>query len=162
MQSLYTFSVLTLILLWTQVSEMMGAKSSAKSTTQSRMEREAIISRCGGCKLFAEKFMKGLEKTSGSNFGQEKSDWEPRFTNEKLGNFAASETRLVEILDGVCEKDYYCNWVLSEHEEEIENWYYHKQQLFTDFANFLCVDKAKLCCPEDHYGAKCKPCASLK
>ena len=53
-----------------------------------------------GCKLFTDGFLKGLEKTSGSNYGQEKSDWEPRFTNEKLGNFAASETRLVEILDG--------------------------------------------------------------
>ena len=56
---------------------------------------------CSGCKLFAESFLKGLEKTSGSNYGQEKADWEPRFTNEKLGNFAASETRLVEILDGI-------------------------------------------------------------
>ena len=53
-----------------------------------------------GCKLFVEKFVQGLAKTSGSNFGQENGNWEPRFNNEKLGNFAASETRLVEILDG--------------------------------------------------------------
>ena len=63
---------------------------------------------------------------------------------------------------GVCDKDYYCNWVVSEFEEEIENWYYHKQQIFTDFANFLCVKKAKLCCPDDHYGPKCEACAALK
>ena len=60
----------------------------------------SIIFFSSGCKLFTESFLKGLAKTSGSNYGQEKSDWEPRFTNEKLGNFAASETRLVEILDG--------------------------------------------------------------
>lgn len=149
--------VVTLIMLC-QTNDFSDAKKSA----QNKMEKEAIMSRCSGCKKFAEKFLKGLEKTSGSNFGQEKANWEPRFTNEKLGNFAASETRLVEILDGVCDKDYYCNWVVSEFEEEIENWYYHKQQIFTDFANFLCVKKAKLCCPDDHYGPKCEACAALK
>jgi len=150
--------VFAAIFLWCQTSDFSDAKKNAKS----RMEREAIISRCTGCKLFADKFLKGLAKTSGSNYGQEKADWEPRFTNEKLGNFAASETRLVEVLDGICERDYYCNWVLSEYEEDIENWYYHKQQIFTDFANFLCNDKASLCCPDDHYGPNCKSCASLK
>ena len=48
--SLTTFLVLVLILLWTHVSEMLGAKAGAKagakSTTQSRMEREAVINRC--------------------------------------------------------------------------------------------------------------------
>lgn len=154
------FSVLTVVVLFHTYDLSDGID--AKKKPPNKMEREAILSRCSGCKLFVEKFVKGLEKTSGSNFGQENTNWEPRFTNEKLGNFAASETRLVEILDGVCDKDYYCNWVVSEFEEDIENWYYHKQQIFTDFTQFLCIDKAKLCCPDDHYGPKCKPCTSLK
>lgn len=154
--------VLALILLYLTNEFSDAKKTESKKNSQSKMEREAIVSRCTGCKKLVENFYMGLQKTSGANFGQEKADWEPRFTNDKLGNYAASETRLVEILDGVCEKDYYCNWVVSEFEEEIENWYYHKQQIFSDFTNFLCIEKAKLCCPKDHYGPKCQPCSALK
>ena len=87
------------------------------------------------------------------------------FECESTLSFCRSELILILIPTwclGVCDKDYYCNWVVSEYEEEIENWYYHKQQIFTDFTNFLCVEKAQLCCPDDHYGEKCKSCASLK
>jgi len=134
----------------------------SKKQVSNHLEEEAVKSRCTGCHTFVQNFKRGLEKTASSNYGQEKADWEPRFTNEKLGSYSASETRLVEVLEGVCDKDYYCNWVASEYEDEIENWYFHKQTTFKDFDSFLCVEKGKLCCPLEHYGPQCKSCASLK
>jgi len=149
---------LTVILL-TQINDVVTKKNSPKKN----MEEEAVRSRCSGCQTFVENFMKGLAKTANSKFGvQEQQNFEPRFRNEKLGSYAASETRLVEIMEGACGKDYYCNWVAAEFEDDIESWYYHKQNLYPVFAQFLCNDKAKLCCADDHFGPDCKPCSSLK
>ena len=77
----------------------------------------------------------GFKKTNGSNFGGGNTAWEEK----SLGTYAsrsvllavcighprpASETRLLEILDGVCEdKDYSCDRLKEEAEEHIEEFW---------------------------------------
>jgi hypothetical protein len=44
----------------------------------------------------------------------------------------------------------------EETEQYIDEWWFQRQD--EDLHKFLCIDTLKYCCPDDHYGADCKPC----
>ncbi|EQB76957.1 hypothetical protein CB1_000105016 [Camelus ferus] len=70
-----------------------------------------------------------------------------------------SETRLVEVLEGVCSKsDFECHRLLELSEELVESWWFHKQQEAPDLFQWLCSDSLKLCCPPGTFGPSCLPC----
>lgn len=54
-----------------------------------------------------------------------------------------------------------CHELVEEHEEDIENWYFHRQNSDPDFLIWLCHDKLRLCCREGHFGVNCKPCPGV-
>jgi hypothetical protein len=44
----------------------------------------------------------------------------------------------------------------EETEQYIDEWWFQKQD--EDLHKFLCIDTLKHCCPDNQYGADCKPC----
>ncbi|XP_065829099.1 cysteine-rich with EGF-like domain protein 2 [Oscarella lobularis] len=110
---------------------------------------------CDTCTNLVKSFNEGLEKTAGANFGGGNSDWE----ETRLGSFATSETRLVEILDSVCERNSHsCNTMLEEKEEVLEEWWFKEQQNNKNLQIWFCENKIEVCCPKNTYGPKCKEC----
>ena len=64
--------------------------------------------------------IKGLEDSKNKNFGGGDTAWEEK-NNLK---YKTSELRLTEILETACAKDNFrCNQILSDYEDEIEEWY---------------------------------------
>ncbi|KAH0630326.1 hypothetical protein JD844_013256 [Phrynosoma platyrhinos] len=115
---------------------------------------------CQTCRALASNFHKGLERTQRENFGGGNTAWE----EEKLAKYANSETRLLEVLEGVCAtSDFACHQLLEQSEEHVERWWFHEQQQHPDFFQWLCMDALKLCCPPGTYGPDChsaqKPCS---
>jgi len=49
-----------------------------------------------------------------------------------------------------------CHGLAEEVEQYIEDWWFQKQD--EDLHKYLCIDTLKSCCPDNHYGANCKPC----
>lgn len=49
-----------------------------------------------------------------------------------------------------------CHALAEEIEQYIEDWWFHKQD--EDLHKYLCIDTLKSCCPDNRYGANCKPC----
>ncbi|KAK2091482.1 Protein disulfide isomerase creld1 [Saguinus oedipus] len=110
---------------------------------------------CHTCRGLVDSFNKGLERTIRDNFGGGNTAWE----EEKLSKYKDSETRLVEVLEGVCSKsDFECHRLLELSEELVENWWFHKQQEAPDLFQWLCSDSLKLCCPAGTFGPSCLPC----
>ncbi|VDM97277.1 unnamed protein product [Thelazia callipaeda] len=118
-------------------------------------------------------FFQGLDKTKNQHFAGGNTYWEEK----KLGKFITSETRLLEAMEYVCKKKYVQNWdkykdiknlefkcmqLVEESEDNIENWYFHKQSSDPDILLWLCHGKLRLCCSEGHYGAECSPCPGVK
>lgn len=99
-----------------------------------------------------DSFNKGLERTIRDNFGGGNTAWE----EEKLSKYKDSETRLVEVLEGVCSKsDFECHRLLELSEELVEAWWFHRQQEAPDLFQWLCSDSLKLCCPSGTFGPSC-------
>ncbi|XP_004835372.1 cysteine-rich with EGF-like domain protein 1 isoform X2 [Heterocephalus glaber] len=110
---------------------------------------------CHTCRALVDSFYKGLERTIRDNFGGGNTAWE----EEKLSKYKDSETRLVEVLEGVCSKsDFECHRLLELSEELVESWWFHKQQEAPDLFQWLCSDSLKLCCPAGTFGPSCLPC----
>uniref|UniRef100_A0A8W4FEL2 protein disulfide-isomerase n=1 Tax=Sus scrofa TaxID=9823 RepID=A0A8W4FEL2_PIG len=110
---------------------------------------------CHTCRGLVDSFYKGLERTIRDNFGGGNTAWE----EEKLSKYKDSETRLVEVLEGVCSKsDFECHRLLELSEELVESWWFHKQQEAPDLFQWLCSDSLKLCCPSGTFGPTCLPC----
>ncbi|KAK2851604.1 hypothetical protein Q5P01_007880 [Channa striata] len=110
---------------------------------------------CQTCRKLTENFIKGLEKTANKNFGGGNTAWE----EEKLAKYASSETRLLEIVEAVCEKtDFECNRLLEQIEDQVETWWFHRQQEAPDLYEWLCIEELRLCCPPGHFGPDCKEC----
>ncbi|CAD5227211.1 unnamed protein product [Bursaphelenchus xylophilus] len=122
---------------------------------------------CGYCKFMVETFKAGLKKTENQHFAGGNTDWEER----KLGKFKTSETRFIEIMEYVCHKDHLenaeefsdlkdlrfkCNHLAEDTEEILEKWFFKGQD--SEIFKYVCIDEAKKCCPEGHYGANCSPC----
>nr|XP_009861920.1 cysteine-rich with EGF-like domain protein 2-A isoform X4 [Ciona intestinalis] len=108
---------------------------------------------CEVCEKLAVAFMKGLENTEGKNFEGGDVDWE-----EKNLKYKTSETRLIEILEKVCEKsDFKCNKLLEEQEEAIETWYKKfRENEDKPLRTYLCITTVNACCPENKFGDKCE------
>lgn len=115
--------------------------------------------KCPTCKDIVEAFKKGKEKTAKANFGGGNTDWEER----KLGSYANSETRLVEIMEGLCEDSASeCHAMVEEQEETLEEWWFTHQFKNDDMNTWFCIDKLKVCCPNGTYGSDCKECSGGK
>ncbi|KAK3102390.1 hypothetical protein FSP39_011051, partial [Pinctada imbricata] len=87
---------------------------------------------------------KGLKKTAKSNFGGGNTNWE----ESRLGSYAFSETRLVEIVEKLCEsssKD--CYTFVEEHEELIEKFWFStfakSKGEDKNFFAWLCIENVK-------------------
>ncbi|XP_069721843.1 protein disulfide isomerase CRELD1 isoform X2 [Phaenicophaeus curvirostris] len=111
---------------------------------------------CRACRGLADSFSRGLERTEHEGFGGGNTAWE----EEKLAKYQHSETRLLEVLEGVCApSDFACHQLLERSEEHIEQWWFHERQQHPDFFQWLCMDRLALCCPPGTYGPDCQPCA---
>ncbi|XP_020606772.1 cysteine-rich with EGF-like domain protein 2-A [Orbicella faveolata] len=100
----------------------------------------------------------GKDKTEKANFGGGNTDWEER----KLGSYANSETRLVEIMEGLCDESASeCHAMVEEQEETLEEWWFDHQFKNNDMKTWLCIDKLKVCCPDGTFGPDCKGFESL-
>ena len=136
---------------------------------------------CAICRAFSKSFDDGLKRTAHHNFEGGNTLWEER----KLGSFATSETRLVDIIEHIdCKQDdndrprvtdikSRCLSFAGDHEEAIEEWWFKsfvaaiKSATITDFDphrslhDFLCVDFLRHCCPFGTFGPSCTPCERL-
>eukprot|EP00038_Savillea_parva_P011789 m.200117 g.200117 ORF g.200117 m.200117 type:complete len:418 (+) comp20960_c0_seq1:77-1330(+) len=110
---------------------------------------------CDVCTSFVTKFHEGMAKTRGKSSGSGNTDWE-----ETRGiKYSTSEARLIEVIDGACDKsNMKCLQFLEEHEEFLEDWFIGNTIDLKDMRRLLCVDHTKLCCEEGFYGKACKPC----
>ncbi|XP_060787562.1 protein disulfide isomerase Creld1 isoform X2 [Neoarius graeffei] len=112
---------------------------------------------CQSCRKLTENFIKGLERTANKNFGGGNTAWE----EEKLAKYARSETRLLEIVETACEKtDFECNKLLEQIEDQVETWWFHRQQEAPDLFEWLCIEELRLCCPAGRFGPECAECPS--
>lgn len=118
-------------------------------------------SKCDICNSIVNNFDKGLKKTAKSNFGGGNTKWE----ESRLGSFATSETRLVEVVEGLCDgEDKKCHSILEENEELIEKYWfkYYAKGAKEDLKMWLCISNMKVCCPENTFGPTCKECPGGK
>jgi len=112
---------------------------------------------CNTCRDIVKNFNKGLEKTAKDHFGGGDTAWE----ESRLGSFARSETRLLEILEGACEgaaKESRCHALVEEYEEKIEEYWFNKHKELDQLEKFLCIETMNVCCPQGQYGKTCKDC----
>ncbi|XP_018578048.1 cysteine-rich with EGF-like domain protein 2 [Anoplophora glabripennis] len=113
---------------------------------------------CKACKTFVESFKKGLERTSKFKFEGGDTAWE----EEKLGSYATSEIRFVEIQEKLCSEvrdgKESCYNLLEEYDETLEDWWFNKQTEEPDLYKYLCIDSFKVCCKDLHFGKDCLPC----
>uniref|UniRef100_A0AC35TZ85 EGF-like domain-containing protein n=1 Tax=Rhabditophanes sp. KR3021 TaxID=114890 RepID=A0AC35TZ85_9BILA len=131
-----------------------------------------VTGECIACHLLAETFKIGMEATVKGNFAGGNTDWEER----KLGKFKTSETRLLEIMEFVCQKsnlkdnkeyaaqkdvEFKCHSIVENNEEQIEEWFFNHQLDQPDLQQYLCHDVLKLCCSKGHFGKDCGPCPGL-
>ncbi|UMM29391.1 hypothetical protein L5515_011773 [Caenorhabditis briggsae] len=137
-------------------------------------EPNIVASRCIDRYVITEgvsTFDEGLKKTARHHFAGGDTAWEEK----NLGKYKTSETRLIEVLEGVCKKsslpnidkftgiselEFKCASQLEKHEETIEEYYYNQQQ--NNMSIWLCVEELKLCCPGGHFGKNCEECPGLK
>jgi hypothetical protein len=117
-----------------------------------------LAGRCETCRGIVTKFKQGLVKSAKSNFGGGNTQWEEK----NLGSYAFSETRLLEILEHVCDGDSAreCHHMLESKEEVIENWWFkhYAKGVDTDLFTYLCVSRMKVCCPNGTFGMDCRDC----
>ncbi|CAF1073162.1 unnamed protein product [Adineta ricciae] len=111
---------------------------------------------CDTCREIGEKFIEGYRKTAGSNFGGGNTDWEEK----KLKGYAKSETRFIEIMEIACSKsESQCSTFLEKYEDLIEEWYRTSLlETIDTFTKWLCIDTAKVCCPQGTFGKNCRRC----
>ncbi|CAF5068329.1 unnamed protein product, partial [Rotaria sp. Silwood1] len=52
-----------------------------------------------------------------------------------------------------------CSTFLEKYEDQIEEWYQTSSpDLIDNFYEWLCIDTAKVCCPEGTFGKNCRRC----
>ena len=90
-----------------------------------------------------------------------------------------SETRFIEIMETACSKSesqvkrhvlplehctigsvrIQCSTFLEKYEDLIEEWYQTSLlETIDTFTKWLCVDTAKVCCPQGTFGKNCRRC----
>ncbi|XP_073229092.1 cysteine-rich with EGF-like domain protein 2 isoform X1 [Porites lutea] len=139
------------ILLVVNILVCSGLRSAAR-------EKKA---KCPTCSDIVEAFKKGKDKTEKSNFGGGNTAWEER----ALGSWAQSETRLVEIMEGLCDDSASeCHAMVEEQEETLEEWWFKHQfkDENIDMKKWFCIDTLEVCCPEGTYGPDCRECSGGK
>eukprot|EP00160_Parvularia_atlantis_P013276 Unigene2766_Nuclearia_a/m.8569 Unigene2766_Nuclearia_a/g.8569 ORF Unigene2766_Nuclearia_a/g.8569 Unigene2766_Nuclearia_a/m.8569 type:complete len:204 (-) Unigene2766_Nuclearia_a:35-646(-) len=100
-------------------------------------------------------FRTNMETTKNGNAGGGNTDWEER----RLRTWSRSEVRLVEIVEGLCDrKDKRCNDVFAQIEQTIEDWYYSDDRDSTDLQELACSKALQACCKPGRYGPKCSRC----
>ncbi|XP_068689852.1 cysteine-rich with EGF-like domain protein 2 [Montipora foliosa] len=115
--------------------------------------------KCPTCTDIVEAFKKRKDMTEKSNFGGGNTAWEER----ALGSWATSETRLVEIMEGLCEDSASeCHAMVEEQEETLEEWWFKHEFKNEDMKTWLCIAKLKVCCPVGTFGPDCKDCSGGK
>ncbi|XP_028407866.1 cysteine-rich with EGF-like domain protein 2-B isoform X2 [Dendronephthya gigantea] len=92
-----------------------------------------------------------MDRTSGHNFGGGNTDWEER----RLGSWADSETRLVDIMENLCSSTE-CHSMVEEHEEDLETWWFKQKE--KELETWLCIDTIRVCCPSGKFGTNCEEC----
>ncbi|KRT79886.1 hypothetical protein AMK59_7076 [Oryctes borbonicus] len=131
---------------------------SVESGSEKDILRQAKLPPCKACKTFVQSFKRGVDRTAKGKFEGGDTAWE----EEKLGSYARSEIRLVEIQEKICsdveEGKEQCYRLHEEYDTDIEDWWLHYQDEHPDIFQYLCVEKLKHCCPDFHYGENCTPC----
>lgn len=120
-----------------------------------------VSTRCKTCRDLSKNFHKGLKTTAKSNFGGGNTNWEEK----SLGSYAFSETRLIEILEDVCDSGgKECHTMVEEHEELIEKWWfdYYAKDKPTKLEKYLCINTIQVCCQKGTYGQNCLECTGGK
>lgn len=106
------------------------------------------ISGCDLCELLVNSFNKGMQRTAREHFGGGDTVWEEK----NLGSYATSETRLVEIQEGLCEEQQkeargVCQTLAEVWEHHLENWWLRDRKTFPDLKQYLCETIIKACKP---------------
>nr|XP_040579641.1 cysteine-rich with EGF-like domain protein 2 isoform X1 [Lepeophtheirus salmonis]XP_040579645.1 cysteine-rich with EGF-like domain protein 2 isoform X1 [Lepeophtheirus salmonis]XP_040579650.1 cysteine-rich with EGF-like domain protein 2 isoform X1 [Lepeophtheirus salmonis] len=113
---------------------------------------------CAGCAALVNSFNRGLERTSRGKLEGGDAAWEEKKQKEGYSN---SEVRFVEIQESLCRDiergEIQCHDNHHHWEEHLESWWALGENR-QDLKQYLCVDKLKVCCPEDTYGPDCKSC----
>lgn len=134
------------------VSSLEPGKETKDSKTNARLPP------CGACTNLVTSFEAGMERTKRGKLGGGDAAWE-----EKSGQkYATSEVRLAEITEQLCKDvtrgETQCHHHHGEWEELIEEWWAMDMDTRPSMRQWLCVDKQKVCCEANHFGADCKPC----
>lgn len=115
---------------------------------------------CRACTVLVDSYRDGMKRTERSKHDGGDAAWE----EERLGSYKTSELRLVEIQEGLCRDvgrgEDQCHQLAEEHESLIEEWWKEHQTEQPDLQQWLCVEQAKVCCPDGFYGPNCDPCPS--
>ncbi|CAD6194618.1 unnamed protein product [Caenorhabditis auriculariae] len=136
-------------------------------------QKEIVIKneKCRTCNFLVACFDEGLRKTARQHFAGGDTAWEEK----NLGKYAVSETRLIEVMEGVCKKstlpnvdtftgiselEFKCASQMENHEELIEQYYYEHQA--ANMSTWLCITNLKLCCPDQHFGKDCEKCPGVQ
>lgn len=110
---------------------------------------------CDLCELLVNSFNKGINRTAREHFGGGDTNWEEK----NLGSYATSETRLVEIQEGLCEEQKatrgVCETLAEVWEHHLENWWLRDRKAFPDLKQYLCVTIIKVCKPTPETTQRC-------
>ncbi|XP_065165071.1 cysteine-rich with EGF-like domain protein 2 isoform X1 [Atheta coriaria] len=152
--SFYSILYVTAVL---QTLTCMVAASNL-ATSKKDLLKQTKLPPCRACRLYVDSFKAGMKKTENSKFEGGDAAWE----EEKLRTYAKSEVRLVEIQEKVCEDvvegQAQCYAMNEQHDTDIEDWWFHKQDDHPDLFQYFCIDFVKHCCPEQHFGVNCTAC----
>jgi len=125
---------------------------------QKKTSQTVQLPPCQACKNLVNSFVNGMERTARGKFEGGDADWE----ESRLGNYATSEVRLVEIQEKLCtdiaKGEDQCHSLAEVYESKIEDWWFNHQKIQPNLLTWLCINELKVCCPDHHYGAECKPC----
>lgn len=99
-----------------------------------------------------------MERTARGKHESGDTAWEEK----NMRKYKNSEVRLVDVLEKICQDidrgEDQCHNLFGEVEEEVEQWFTKHQETNPDLHRWLCIEKLKVCCPANHYGADCSPC----
>lgn len=99
----------------------------------------------------------GIKRTEKGKYEGGDTAWE----EEKLGSYATSEIRLVEIQEKVCsdveEGRDQCYQFHEQYDSDIERWWFD-QKSKPGLFEYFCIETLKFCCPDLHYGENCTAC----
>ncbi|PAA87523.1 hypothetical protein BOX15_Mlig018256g1, partial [Macrostomum lignano] len=128
-------------------------------------DSQQLSSQCQACSAIAAAFQRGLERTARDNFGGGNTNWE----ETRLGTYALSETRLVDITDRLCkDKDNEMNGVTSSEchamlekiEEDIEKFWFGAFKANPTSASLrdsVCVNGTAACCAYGRWDRSARP-----